>query len=734
MSARVSGCGLRLKHLGRKMRMNQRRFLGLGISILGVLTLSPALLGQVPKESEAGFPTDWSNHHLIFSKPATAEQAWRVQQDPRYWQQIARRAPAAMREPETGGGLVPELQLDSREGLGESPRINKDWRRSLGSGGTVGAGNYPAKFSFQITSASCAGGAAQPDFVVFGTGVVGSSSQATIVAEDNLYSGCSGDGTVPSFYWSYNTGGTVNTSPVLSIDGSSIAFVQLSGSTSTLVLLKWAESGRSATGPLTLMSETSAANYLTCAAPCMITLPLQTPDGAQEDTYSSVFYDYGLDTAYVGDNAGYLHRFHPVFHGAPAEVAGGWPVLVNSSAPTALTSPVYDYSLGYVYVADNGGFLYKVTSAGVVTKSGQLDFSHEFDSGPGIVQGPIVDSTAGYVYVFATSDGSKSCTGGADCSAVYELPANFSGGATGSKAVAGASTVEPTKPNPMYIGALDSTYESSVNGTGNIYVCGNTGGPPILYQIPVVAGTFGTVNPGPVISDDTTPCSPVADILNPNVAGGATERMFASAANGGISSGCEGGGCVFNFKDTPWQPSTNYAVGQEVVDSQFQIHAVATAGTSGTVPPSWSTSVGGSNTDGGDGGVLWVDQGVPSAVTPAAWAANTTYNVDNLILDSNDNIELCLYSFGSGKSGGTAPAWSTPGTFLGDNDVGWENLGAIATAALAEAGGTSGIIIDNTVSSATLAGTSNIYFSTLLGCLGPMHVDGCAVQAPQALP
>jgi hypothetical protein len=68
------------------------------------------------------------------------------------------------------------------------------------------------------------------------------------------------------------------------------------------------------------------------------------------------------------------------------------------------------------------------------------------------------------------------------------------------------------------------------------------------------------------------------------------------------------------------------------------------------------------------------------------------------------------------------------------DDVGWENLGAIATAALAEAGGTSGIIIDNTVSSATLAGTSNIYFSTLLGCLGPMHVDGCAVQAPQALP
>ncbi len=96
---------------GRKMRMNQRRFLGLGISILGVLIFSPALVGQDSKESEAAFPvpSDWSYHHLIFSKPATAEQAKRVQQDPRYWQQMARQSPATLREAETDGALVPEL-------------------------------------------------------------------------------------------------------------------------------------------------------------------------------------------------------------------------------------------------------------------------------------------------------------------------------------------------------------------------------------------------------------------------------------------------------------------------------------------------------------------------------------------------------------------------------------------------------------------------------------------------
>jgi hypothetical protein len=57
------------------MSKNQRRFLWLGISILGVLVLSPVLLGHASSKPEAALPTttDWSQHYLIFSKPATAE-------------------------------------------------------------------------------------------------------------------------------------------------------------------------------------------------------------------------------------------------------------------------------------------------------------------------------------------------------------------------------------------------------------------------------------------------------------------------------------------------------------------------------------------------------------------------------------------------------------------------------------------------------------------------------------
>jgi hypothetical protein len=712
--------------------MNQRRFLGLGISILGVLVLSRALVGQVSKESEAGFPTDWSHHQLIFSKPGTAEQVQRVQQDPRYWQQVARRSAAKSREAKTAGALAPELQIGSRAVSGEIRKINKDWIKNLGPSGSVGAANFPAKYSFRPTAANCAGGAAQPDFVVFGTGVPGSTNQATILAYDNLYSGCP-DLPVPTDYWAYNTGtgGTVNTSPVLSIEGNQIAFVQLNGLTSNLVLLKWAESGsETVSSPRTLTGVTAAA-YFTCATtPCMTALPLRSRVGAiaERDTYSSVFYDYAHDTAYVGDDGGYLHKFSPVFQGTPAEVTNAqWPVLVNSGAPTPLTSPVYDSLSKDVFVGDNGGYLYLIDSAGAIIRSGQLDFSSTLDHGPGLVAGPVVDSTTGYVYVFATSDGSRGCLGLADCTAVYELKiSTFATGDTGSEAPpVGSSSIEGTEPNPMFTGIFDSTYENSTGGTGNIYVCGNTGGPPILYQLSIDSGTLGSVSNGPVISNDTTPCSPVTDFLNPNVPGGATEWIFASVEGGGVSTACGAGGCIYNFKDTPWVPNFGYSVGQEIVDTNFRIQFVSHAGTSGaSAPPTWS-AIGGT-TD--DGSVLkWLDIGPLNPFPLSSWAGSTPYNNNQEILDGNGNVEFVTVA---GTSGGSVTFNMTVGGTTSDGTVTWLNVGLPPTAASAQPGGTSGIIVDNYVE--TLTGASQIYFSTLGGCEGPSDLDGCAVQLSQS--
>jgi len=734
------------------MRRHQQSVLGLGISILGVLILAPALTGQASPDSEksAGLPTDWSHQHVIFSRPATPERAQKVEQDERYWQQRRRQSPAKLieaarvREPEPRGGLLPELRLDPSDWFPGRNRngFKGDWAEDIGPSATVGAGNFPAKFSFSTSVANCVG-AAQPDFVVYPTGLPGLSGQASIVAYDNIYSGCSSDGAVPTVYWAYNTaGGTITSSPVFSQDGKQLAFVQTDTSGDAhFVLLTWAASSTETVSSPQTLARRANQFYPGCPAPCMSSTFLTNSSGVkQPDTYSSVFYDYNSDTAFVGDDGGNLHQFNPVFKGVPAEVrSAGWPVQVNPGSPTPLTSPVYDSTSQRVFVADNGGFLYRVgpLSAAVATSSGPLDVSFAIDGGPGIVDGPIVDSTAELVFVFATADGSGSCgigpTNFNDCTAIYQFGVNFAAGSVGGKAKIGQSTIEPDTPEPLYIGGFDSTYLNSGDVTGNLYVCGNTGGTPIIYQLPITLGVLAASGTSvSVISSDTTPCSPVTDVLNTNASGGATEWLFASAEADGISTACTVGatdeGCIFNFKDTPWLASTTYNVGQEVLDTNIHIQVVSSVtGISGGGVPHWATTLAGTTTD---GGVTWVDQGTPSATPYGSWAAGHSYLRGNPILDSNGNIEIATTV--TGKSGGTVPVWNTvPGGTTADNKVTWTNVGAITTAAVAEAGGTSGIIWDNVVGTGTLAGASQIYFSTLSGGCGA-GTDGCAVQASQS--
>ena len=137
------------------------------------------------------------------------------------------------------------------------------WGAGTLGGGAAGAvvqpNMYPAKYSFSATTASCS------DFVVYPTGTAGATAAASIVAFSNLYAGgCSG--TVPSVYWAYNTGGMVTTSPVLSLDGTQLVFVQVSGTTASLVLLKWSANSGTPTLPVTPTAAT-LATYRNCTAP-----------------------------------------------------------------------------------------------------------------------------------------------------------------------------------------------------------------------------------------------------------------------------------------------------------------------------------------------------------------------------------------------------------------------------------------------------------------------------------
>lgn len=715
------------------MRRNHRGLLWLGISILAVLGLSTALLVQASPEFDAGAPvvTDWSHHHVIFSRPATAEQAERVARDPRYWQQLRRQSPATLPEVETGAALASTLQSGSNESSpGKNQGLSGDWAEDMGSGATMGAGNYPAKFSFNSTTASCA-----TDFVVYSTELA--AGKASLVAYNNLYSGCTAP--VPAVYWAFNTGGQILTSPVLSGTGAQVAFVQSNAGTASLVLLKWKASSGTLASPVAPTSVSNSA-YPTCTTPCMTTLALVDSSVAANDSNSSPFYDYGDDTIYLGDDSGYLHKFTPVFVGThgPSEVTtGGWPTKVNSSAATALTNPVYDFGSTNVFVEDKGGYLYRVNSAGTATQSGLLDHSTALDGGPGMVQGPIVDSSAGLVYVFATSDGNLDCAGPADCAVVYVATTSFAANnvptAPNSKVNIGTSTAHGTAPKSLFIGAFDSAYEGSTDPpTGNLYVCGDTGLDAILYRVPIAAGVFGTVVP--IVT--TTPagnhraCAPVTDVSNPNTAVGTLERVFFSVVNNGLPTLCAGGGCALSFVDTPWQANTLYNVGQEVLvlrtnNTPWIQVAIANGTTSGT-EPTWGATVGGII---GDGTVTWMNQGATTLTALAGWATGH-HNLHARILDGKGNVEIVTTA---GNSAGAAPNWNTTaGVTTVDGTVIWTNAGVLPSAALPATGGTSGFIIDNVVGSVTQVGASQVYFSTLgnQACTG--GTGGCAVQASQS--
>lgn len=690
-----------------------KRSLGLTIVLAaGALTLTA---GDAAKPAKTGIPiiTDWSSRHVVFSHPRTPEQAARIQNDVRYQMQQARRNVHSVLSNKVDPVEMARFRRylhRRRYRIGR--HLHRDWSMNLGSGASVGEGKYPAKYSFDITTPKCAG-ATQPDFVVYGTGLAGSGIQGSVVAFTNLYSGCP-TGPVPADYWAYNTGGTVLTSPVFSLDGTQVAFTQTTGGTASLVLLKWAAFTGQVQTPATPTS-VSPSGYLGCTAPCMTTLSL----GAN-DSNSSVFYGYSTDTAFVGDDNGVLHQFTGVFKGTPTEVTGGgWPATVSIHA---LSNSAYDGSTS-AYVGDSGGVVYWVdTATGAATASARLDY------GPGIVQGPTIDAAAGSVYVVSSKDGASSTTAG-----FFQLPTNFAAAAIGTEVTLGAATTGST---PMYDGGFNDDYFFSANNTGAVFVCGNPGGDPTLYRIPITSGVIGAAVAGPVLSGTSSvKCSPVTDIFNPIATGAGLpeEWAFLSVHGNGTPSGCGGVSCVMNFRTTSWEPNTVYNAGELILDPNMNIQvADNSGGTSGATMPVWQTSVFGPQTS--DGGVLWRNQGHLSGPTPAAWQAGFPYPGAFEIVDPANNIEI-VSNVGGGTSGGTQPVWpSTEGGTVVDGGVIWYNLGANPTSGLQASGGASGIIMDNT---SNLAGASQIYFSNLqnIGCVGNGSsgggTGGCAVQASQ---
>jgi hypothetical protein len=394
----------------------------------------------------------------------------------------------------------------------------------------------------------------------------GTAGQPTIIAFNQLYSSCAGT-PVPATFWSYNTGAgavaVTETSPVISLDGAQVAFMQRIGSVASLVLLKWSNTvSLGTTGAPSAPTNVAASAYRACSAPCMTVMTLS---GSPNNTNSSPFYRYFDDVLYVGASDGTLHRFTGIFDGTPAESGGSWPVTV--SLGNALSSPVYDFGSGLVFVGSafngsTGGQLHSVDAAGTLNSSGRLSGAIG-SATTGVADAPMVDSTAQKVYAFVASDTSTSCNGGGTkCQAIYQFStASAISGLTSPKVQVGRGDVAT---RILYGGVFDDTYYSSASSTspsGGLYVCGSVGAnstTPTLWNIPIANNVMGAAVPGPtLVSGNAVNCSPITEVKN-----GTADYLYVSVSGKGNDTGCTGA-CIYlyNLTGLTWGTAAQASAG-----------------------------------------------------------------------------------------------------------------------------------------------------------------------------
>jgi len=460
------------------------------------------------------------------------------------------------------------VHLKSPHARGE----HADWSVSLGANGAhIPTFAGPAKFSFDLDAPpNCAN-----DFVVFPTFLSG--TQATILAYNNLYSTKGGAGGIcgsagPGLKWAYIAGGGIGSSPSLSLDGTKVAWVARSPArVHVLTIGTTGANGASLTLPATTPPATPGVgnNAVDRNFPLL--------NGGAAATRSALFVDYADDVAYVGDDAGLLHKITGVFLGTPAEVTtGGWPVTVTAGA--VLTLPVFDFQVKNIYVTDGTGHLSYVRDVGstvgtcaagappckganVVTVS---------STGAAIQDGPIVDTSTGRVFTeTANGDGTHAQIVQAD---------------TALGSVVRVSVGQADAANPLHGGAFDNNYFNAVN-TGHYYVCGKAAtGParPTLYSIGFNAAGVLTAPLAAtiVLARAATQCSPITEFFNTG-ATPQTDWLFVGvntscSASGGLTNL----GCMMSFNVTSGMPAGfAFRAGPEV------------GGTSGIVVDNVSTAL-----------------------------------------------------------------------------------------------------------------------------------------------
>jgi hypothetical protein len=503
--------------------------LALGVPLLGQEGMERTAVGAASHEqTHLGYPQDWSSPHLLMPGAEAEAVLAAGARDPRYVYNMVMRQVA---------------KEHSRPGAHRPPhQTHVDWAVSL-ENGYVPENQFPAKYQFDVVAENC-----DADYIVFGLTVT-TGTQANLVGINNLYTAaipaCNSGS--PWVAFAYNTvtqtGGQIATSPVLSTDGTKVAFVESTSTGSYFHVLKLPNP--IPTPPAQDGTVLSPLTPTSCTAPttagCMTTLTIET---SATNSNSSPWVDYNSDTAYVGANNGVLYKITPVFGGgAPALVSdpSNWPVAVSTNKyNTVLTAPIVDDNSGLIFLGDGEGYLYSVKLASPAkTFSAQQTIGWAYDgqsdgsgaAGTGIVDPPIVvtdpaNSTTDQVFAFTGCSNVLGIGG-----AVTQVAANFATGAptTSNTVDLGSATGKGdcTGKN-VHAGAFDNAFWLNGSTSGHMIACGfvQSGGTPAepqMYMFPFASHVITSTGETTFVIDTTKgdECSPLTEFYN-----GITDRLF----------------------------------------------------------------------------------------------------------------------------------------------------------------------------------------------------------------
>ena len=495
--------------------MNSKHRYAIAAWCVGYLMLTAALWAQEADGPRSkGVPQDWSDHSIVFTLDGLAQHPELIYQEPRILHQLMQRFRAR------GSNVVRNVETEAVSA--DADAHHRDWSFALGKG-HVAAEMYPAKWTFDPSAPpSCAN-----DYVVFGLATAGAKAgQANLVALNDLYAGTGGLCTTgPSVYFAYTittvAGGKVVTSPVISEDGTKIAFVESLGTASIFHVLTFTPGQ----GGVTSAATPTAMTSLTYST--------------SNTTTSSPWIDYSDDVVFVADDSGVLYKITGVFKGTPTLVTSSpWPITV--SAGTRLSPPVFDRSRGFLLAGGRNGDLYEIeTTSGAV--AAMIVGAHGA-RGAGVVAPPIVDVTNNRTYAVSANDGTTAVLVQADT----ELFQPKAKARIGVGATTGTTLY-------IYQPALSNDYYTSPS-SGAIYVCGTgtaTGDTsPWAYSFGFTGRALLTTaaSKNQLVTSAAATCTSWNEFFNPNIGASGTDFFFF-----GLTQGCPGTGstgCVASMTTT----------------------------------------------------------------------------------------------------------------------------------------------------------------------------------------